>query len=113
MAKVTGVRCVGSAPRVPLTAPSSGPTGNLVVVGPTNGGTAGASFSEGASNTSLSGAVYFPNGPVTLDGGASVGNGPGQCLELIGSQVTLAGGTVLASSCFSGAGSGGGVVLVQ
>jgi hypothetical protein len=98
---------------VTLTAPSSGATANLVVVGPTNGGRAGASFAEGASNTSLAGALYFPTGPISLSGGASVGNGSGQCLEFIGAQITLSGGTVLASSCFSGGGSSRGVVLVQ
>jgi hypothetical protein len=52
-----------------------------------------------------------------LSGGASVGNGTGQCLEVIASQVTLSGGTALATTC---TGLGGGsssssaaVVLVQ
>ncbi len=98
---------------VTLTAPSSGATAGLVVVGPTTGSHAGASFAEGASGTSLSGTLYFPAGGITLGGGASVGNGPGQCLELIGSQVTLTGGALLASSCFSDAGSLSAVVLVQ
>jgi Flp pilus assembly protein TadG len=98
---------------VTLTAPSSGKTANLVVVGPTSGSLGGAGFAEGARNTSLSGALYFPTGPITLSGGASVGNGSGQCLELIGSQITLLGGAVLASSCFSGGASSSGVVLVQ
>lgn len=98
---------------VTLTAPQSGPMANLVVVGPVNGSLAGASFAEGASNTSLSGALYFPTGPITLSGGASVGNGQGQCLEFVGSQITLSGGAVLASNCFSGGGSSNVVVLVK
>ena len=98
---------------VTLTAPVSGTTAGLVVIGPTNGATAGASFAEGASNTSLSGVFYFPTGPVTLSGGSSVGNGTNQCLELIGSQVTLTGGTTLASSCLSGSSTSASVVLVQ
>ncbi len=98
---------------VTLTAPTSGTTANLVVIGPTNGSTAGASFAEGASNTSLSGVFYFPTGPVTLSGGSSVGNGTNQCLEFIGSQVALTGGTTLASSCASASSSSSSVVLVQ
>jgi hypothetical protein len=100
---------------VTLTAPTTGTMTNLVVVGPQSSGvTAGATFAEGASNTSLSGAFYFPYGPVTLGGGASVGNGSGQCLELIGSQVSLTGGTTLASTCSGlGGGTSGKIVLVQ
>ena len=98
---------------VTLTAPTSGGTANLVVIGPTNGSLAGASFADGARNTSLSGALYFPTGPITLTGGASVGNGSGQCLEFIGSQIALNGGAVLASNCFGGGANTGGVVLVQ
>lgn len=99
---------------VTLTAPSSGTTAQLLVIGPISStNTAGATFAEGASNTSLSGTFYFPNGPVTLSGGASVGNGTGQCLELVGSQITLTGGTTLASSCISSTSSSSTVKLVQ
>ena len=102
---------------VTLTAPILGNTEGLIVVGPTSSSnTSGANFTEGASNTSMSGAFYMPYGPVSLSGGASVGNGSAQCLELIGSQVTLSGGSDLASSCnIPGAGASGGasVALVQ
>ncbi len=101
---------------VTLTAPTTGTLTNLIMVGPTNSGTiSGATFAEGATSTSLSGAFYFPYGPVSLSGGANVGNGTGQCLELIGSQVTLTGGTTLASTCAGLAGSSNTaqVVLVQ
>jgi len=101
---------------VTLTAPTTGSMTNLVVMGPTSSGTTGgATFSEGASNTTMSGVFYFPYGAVTLGGGASVGNGSGQCLELIGSQVNLTGGTTLATTCagLAGATAGGQIVLVQ
>ena len=50
-----------------------------------------------------------------LSGAGSVGNGTGQCLELIGTTITLSGGSTLASTCsaLSGSASGGTVVLVQ
>ena len=104
----------GGFTNVTLTAPTSGTYAKLLVVGPT-GNTNGASFSGGASNVSLSGAFYFPNGPIRLAGGASLGNGTGQCLELIGSRIDMTGGTAVGSSCIAGsAGSGGTTVkLVQ
>ena len=99
---------------VVLTAPTTGTYANLVVLGPTASSlTAGANLAEGASGTSLSGAVYFPNGPVTLSGAATIGNGTSQCLTLIGSTVTLSGGTTAASSCVSGGASAYSVLLVQ
>ena len=97
-----------------LTAPTSGTTAKILVIGPTSStNTAGALFTQGASGTSLSGAFYFPNGPITLSGGASVGNGSGQCLQLIGSQVSLSGGTALGSRCVGATGSSQTAVLVQ
>jgi hypothetical protein len=85
---------------VTLTAPTSGTTNSLVVVGPTSSSyTGGASLTDGASGTSLSGIMYFPYGPVTMGGGATLGNGTGQCLEVIGSQISLTGGSALASTC--------------
>jgi hypothetical protein len=70
-------------------------------VGPSSasGITAGAAFTAGATGTSLSGVFYFPIGSMSLSGAANVGNGTGQCLELIASQVTLSGGTTLGSTC--------------
>ena len=97
---------------VTLTAPGSGALQDLVVA---SNGAGGASFSEGASGNSLSGAFYFPSAPITLSGAGSVGNGAGQCLELIGSTITLSGGSTLASTCtgLAGNASGGTVLLVQ
>jgi hypothetical protein len=98
---------------VTLTAPGSGTLQDLVVA---SNGTGGASFTEGASGNALSGAFYFPDSPITLSGAGSVGNGAGQCLELIGSLITLSGGSTLASACTGlagGSASGGTVVLVQ
>jgi hypothetical protein len=95
-----------------LTGPTSGTLQNLVIA---SNGSGGASFSEGASGNSLSGVFYFPSAPISLSGAGNVGNGSGQCLELIGSTVTLSGGSALASTCsgMGGTSSGGTVVLVQ
>lgn len=97
---------------ITLTAPTAGTTAKLLVVGPAAKAN-GASFSGGAS-ASLSGVFYFPKGPITLSGGASVGNGAGDCLQIVGSRVTLSGGTAAASACISsGGGTGDKVVIVQ
>ena len=91
---------------VVLTAPSSGTMQALAVIGPNvSSRTAGATLGEGATGASISGAFYFPYGPISLSGGASIGNGSGQCLQIIGTQVTLTGGTTAASTCISSASS--------
>jgi hypothetical protein len=111
------VFCVGAGySSVILTAPTTGTMKNLALIGPTLAATTGgATLNQGASNASVSGAVYFPNGPLTLSGGASIGSGTGQCLQIVAARVTLTGGTAAASTCISGAGGGAGstVVLVQ
>jgi len=99
---------------VQLLAPTTGTTANLAVVGPQSG-TAGASLTEGASGADFSGAFYFPTEAVTMDGGSSLGSfGASQCLMLVGSQVSLSGGSTLASSCSGvGGSSTSTVVLVE
>jgi hypothetical protein len=109
----SGTFTVGSGySNLTLTAPTSGTLLGLVVA---SNGAGGASFTQGASGNSLSGAFYFPGAPITLSGAGNVGNGAGLCLELIGSTITLAGGSALASACsgLAGSASGGAVVLVQ
>ncbi len=103
-----------------LTAPTTGTTANIVLIGPqgtavTAQNSSGATFADGASNASISGSFYYPHGPITLGGGAGIGNQPGECLTLIGSQITLTGGTVVASTCpgAGGSGSGGTVTLIE
>ncbi|HWY17021.1 MAG TPA: hypothetical protein VNX86_17960 [Rhizomicrobium sp.] len=103
---------------VTLTAPTSGSTQGLAVIGPTTStNLGGATFNEGSSGTSISGAFYFPYGHINQAGSSNIGDGTGQCLELIGSQVTLTGGSSLASSCsipgVGTSGSSGIVSLVQ
>jgi hypothetical protein len=99
---------------VNLTAPSTGTTAGFVVIGPTSPSVSGgALFSEGANTTSLSGALYFPQGGVALTGSASIGGGAGQCLQIVGTQVTLSGGTLASSNCVSTSNNTATVVLVQ
>jgi Flp pilus assembly protein TadG len=105
---------------VTITAPTSGTTQGLAVIGPTSSTNTGtALFTEGSTNASISGAFYFPYGSVTQNGasGINIGNGSGQCLEIIGSQVSITNGGAMASSCnipgVGNTGSSGLVSLVQ
>lgn len=83
-----------------ITAPVDGPHAGLAVVGPLSPSrTAGALFTSGASGAKVSGAFYFPNGPVAMSGGAGAGAGDGGCLQVIGTEITLSGGTSAASDC--------------
>ena len=99
---------------VNLTGPSSGALAGLAVVGP-QGNSNGALFTAGASNTTLSGALYFPKGPIAMSGGAGLGGGSGQCMAIIGSQVSLSGGSAAASNCtaLGGSNAGSSILLVQ
>jgi hypothetical protein len=116
----TSAFCLGAGySTVDLTAPSSpSSTASLAVIGPqSSSNTAAAAFTTGATNTQISGAFYFPNGPVTMSGAASLHDtiDTSPCLELVGSQVTLGGGAADASTCVGlGGGSLGTTVsLVQ
>jgi Flp pilus assembly protein TadG len=96
--------CVGAGfNHLSLVAPSSGTYQNIAVVGPTaTSNTAGVSMNEGASATDFGGALYFPYGPLTISGGASIGNVTGQCFQIVASQITLTGsGAATASQCFA------------
>ena len=102
---VTTAFCVaGGYSNVTLTAPTTGSTTNIAVLGPTTStNSAGAVLTAGATGASIAGAFYFPYGQFNMSGGASVGGGG--CLEVIASQVTLSGGTAVASACTGLAGS--------
>ena len=97
-----------------LVAPTSGPFANMAVLGPLAPDvTAGASFAGGARGSQISGAFYFPNGPISLSGGASAGGSSSGCLQLIGARVTLSGGTTAASDCVMAGGGGASVAQIR
>ena len=59
----------------------------------------------------VSGTLYYPHGPIRLEGGASLGEAGMGCLTIIGDTVTLKNGTTVASSCLTG--SANSAVLVK
>jgi hypothetical protein len=94
-ATATGFCITGGYSNVTLTAPTAT---NITVIGPNSStNTSGAVLTAGASGAAITGAFYFPNGPFSMSGGASVGGGG--CFEVIANQVTLSGGTAIASTC--------------
>lgn len=96
-----------------LSAPTAGSYAGLAIMGPqTAGNIRGALLTSGASGGRISGAIYFPHGPIQLSGGAGVAGGS-DCLQLIGSRITLSGGTSAASECVESGSSGGRVALIQ
>jgi hypothetical protein len=106
--------CLGAGfSTVKLTAPTStstlgSSTAGLAVIGPqSSSNTAAATFQNGASNTQVSGAFYFPNGQINMSGSATLHDtvDASACLELIGSQVTSSAGSAVGSTCV-GLGSG-------
>lgn len=121
-AEPAGSECAGQAfcvtagySDVRFTAPQSGPFTDLAFVGPLDpSNNAGALFAGGAGGSEVSGAFYFPNGPITLSDGASAGAGEDGCLQLIGAEVSMSGGTSVASRCdLPAAAAQGRVVLLK
>jgi hypothetical protein len=114
--------CLGAGfATVNLTAPTSASTlgsstAGLAVIGPL-ANTAAAAFTSGATNTRISGAFYFPDGAVSMSGAASLHDtvDATACLMLVGSQVTLANGSAVGSTCtgLGGAVAGTTIALVQ
>ena len=87
-----------------LLAPTTGTYANLVIIGPQSTSvTRGMTLAEGGT-ANVGGAIYFPDGALSLTGGASLSNTVGQCLQIVATQVTLSGGTTAASTCFSSPG---------
>lgn len=81
-----------------LTSPASGDFAQIAVIGP-QGNKAGATLTSGASGGTISGAFYFPKGPIKMDGGSSASGTQDSCLMMIGTTITVSGGTAAASEC--------------
>jgi Putative Flp pilus-assembly TadE/G-like len=107
--------CVDSASGLTLTAPTSGATEDLAVIGPTSSSNTSGALISAAGSSSVSGAFYFPNGAVSVSSASGLGNGSGQCLELIGSHITVTSASGVGSTCagLGGSTSGTTISLVQ
>jgi hypothetical protein len=98
--------CIGGGNQVTLVAPTSGPNASMGVLGPLDQLAGGAKMDAGGSSR-LSGVMYFPNAPISVNGGGSLsGSSASDCLQIIGSEITLVGGTATASECIDLPGAG-------
>ncbi len=73
-----------------------------------------SSVQSGATDTAVTGAVYVPNGQLTLSGAGNL-NGGGNCLQVIAQSISVSGQGSLSTVCTSlGIAAGvGSVTLVQ
>lgn len=90
-----GSSTVGSASTVVLASESTG----------------GSSVTAGATSTQLVGAVYTPNGALSVSGAGHISGGGG-CVEVIASSMNFSGGGSLSTTCSLSGSSGGGAVTV-
>ncbi len=91
--------CVGQGNAVTLTAPTTGANAFMGVIGPLDGSADGARIEAGGTSK-LSGVMYFPTGPIDVTAGAGLSGSSGDtCLQIVGSQVSVNGGSAGASEC--------------
>ena len=99
---------------VTLSAPGSGTYENVAISRAAVGvGDRGDFTQRGRGQRNGRRGALLPNGQMVLSGGASIGSGSGQCLEIVATQITLSGGTAIASQCFAGSGGSAAPLLVQ
>lgn len=104
--------CLTGGNAITLNAPTSGPYAELAVIGPQSSkNTTGAEITSGG-RAKISGAFYFPYGMIDFGGGGQIGDAASGCLQLIGANISLSGGSQAMSECTLLSG-GGKVALIQ
>jgi len=102
---------------VTVTAPSaitSATEGSISTVALASQSSGTSTVESGATDTAVTGAVYFPNGPLTVTGGGNI-NGAGNCLQVVAQSIAVSAQGSLSTNCSSlGVAAGvGSVTLVQ
>ncbi|UJW77570.1 pilus assembly protein TadG-related protein [Rhizobium sp. SL42] len=104
--------CLTGGNAITLNAPKSGPYAELAVIGPNSPkNTTGAEVTSGGRGK-ISGAFYFPHGMIDFGGGGQIGDAGNGCLQLIGTSISLSGGSQAMSECTKLSGVGK-VALIQ
>ncbi|URK86295.1 Tad domain-containing protein (plasmid) [Rhizobium sp. RCAM05350] len=104
--------CLTGGNAITLNAPKSGPYAELAVIGPQSSkNTTGAEITSGGRGK-ISGAFYFPHGMIDFGGGGQIGDAGNGCLQLIGTSISLSGGSQAMSECTQLSGTGK-VALIQ
>jgi hypothetical protein len=81
---------------VTLSAPTSGPTSGIVFLQDRNDTSGSTSKINGGSNTSITGALYFPSQTLKFSGGSSSAS---TCTQLIAFQISYSGGAYFNNNC--------------
>jgi hypothetical protein len=81
---------------VTLSAPTSGPTSGIVFLQDRKDASGSASKINGGSNTSITGALYFPSQTLKFSGGSSSAS---SCTQLIAAQISYLGGAYFNNNC--------------
>jgi hypothetical protein len=119
----TGVSLIASGPiafgqgfsAINLTAPSAitgSNDGDISTVALASSSGSASTISQGATNTDVTGAVYVPQGTLTINGAGNL-TGGGNCLQVISAAIAMSGGGSLTTNCSSlGTGTGSGAVTL-
>jgi len=86
---------------ITLNAPSgisSNTEGQASTVALASNSTSASTIQSGASDTYVTGLVYFPDGALT-ESGAGTLTGNGNCVQVIANSITLSGGSALSTNC--------------
>jgi Flp pilus assembly protein TadG len=99
-----------SAPTT-ITSSTIGSADTIVLASDT---TSGSIITQGATNTTVLGAVYIPRSAVTINGGGNL-TGGGGCLDVIANSMALSGGGQITTDCsaLSGGSGSSSIALVQ
>jgi hypothetical protein len=77
---------------------STGTEGQVSTVALASNSTTASTVESGASDTVVTGAIYFPDAALTESGAGNL-TGNGSCLQVIANAITLSGGSTLTTNC--------------
>lgn len=92
----SGTTAISGSATVNLSAPTSGTYAGVLLFGDRNGSLANNNNISGSTNSTITGALYYPSEFVTFSGGS---NTPSACTQVIGDRVTISGTAYLGDNC--------------
>ncbi|WP_296041440.1 pilus assembly protein TadG-related protein [uncultured Agrobacterium sp.] len=91
--------CLTGGNAITLNAPKAGAYADLAIIGPQSSTKKAGAVITSGGQAKISGAFYFPNGTVEFGGGGQIGDASSGCLQLIGTSISLSGGSQAISQC--------------
>lgn len=97
---------VANGTNLDITAPATGPTAGIAMLGDPNGPIGAQNSFQGGSSSSITGALYFPSESIVIGNNFSLSttNYPSNCTQLIGGAITFQGGEKVSNSGCAGTG---------